>query len=84
MNTHITKIDLGVLEDLEAEFDIDIETYPAEPYSTGASRGMEKEVTAHLRKIKINDLELDVHDSIKAFGHDAIVQAELRVQEDLQ
>lgn len=39
----------GIEEELDAVFDIVTETYPAEPYSWGGSRGTETTVTATLR-----------------------------------
>lgn len=80
-NIFETKIDLdtpfGYLEAVPAVFDVDVELYPAEPFSHGGSRGTEREVTANLKSL----LGLDPHSAIQAFGHQAIARAEQHIQE---
>src|SRR5680860_644057 len=71
----------GHLEDVPAEFDLEIDKFPAEPFSHGGSRGEVTEVTAHLRSLRIGGLDLDVHQSIKAFGPEAVSYTHLRAHE---
>lgn len=48
----------GLLEDVEAEFDVSLEKSWLEPYSWGQSRGFETEVNAELISAQIGGLKL--------------------------
>ena len=54
-----TTIAILNLEDVPACFDVESETYPAEPYSWGGSRGLETETSATLLWAMIGDFKAD-------------------------
>jgi hypothetical protein len=64
------------VEDVECEFDIKIETYEAEPYSWGGSRGTETEIDATLKSVKLGNLVITRDQAMLMFGLDAIKRAE--------
>ena len=64
------------VEDVECEFDIEIETYEAEPYSWGGSRGTETEIDATLKSVKLGGLTITRDQAVLMFGEDAIERAE--------
>lgn len=65
----------GELE-LEATFDIEIEEYPAEPTSWGASRGTETTIEAKFRELKLGAGTMGENMAIGFFGRDTIIEAE--------
>lgn len=54
----------GYLEDVPVEYELDVETYPAEPYSWGGGRGTETEVEVVILSI----LGRDPHEVCNMFG----------------
>ena len=48
----------GELTDVKAVFDIDVESYDAEPYSWGQNRGKETTATAELLTLRLGSLKL--------------------------
>lgn len=64
------------VEDAECEFEIEIDTYPAEPYSWGQSRGTETEITATLTAVKLDGWKASREIAVQMFGEDAIDRAE--------
>ena len=57
-----TKLDIdtdnGLLEKVSCTFDIELETYPKEPYSNGSSRSERTDVYADLSYIEVGQLLL--------------------------
>lgn len=64
------------VEDVTCDFDVEIDVYPAEPYSHGGSRGMETEITASLIAVKLGNMALTREQAVLMFGEDAIERAE--------
>jgi len=66
----------GLLEDVTACFDIEIETYPAEPYSWGGSRGMDYDVTSELTEVHLGGLVLDRDQMVKMLCDSEVAELE--------
>lgn len=75
--------DLVSAEGLTAEFDIEIEQGPAEPYSWGQSRGTDISVSARFKLLKINNLVLWDNEVIDAFGREIISEWEDQIVEQV-
>lgn len=77
--------DFGMLEDVPALFELDVEKVDLEPYSWGQSRGVTTEVTATLKEIhlfnvtlKRDDFDLWIDQETKQFLEDQVAnQVEL-------
>lgn len=68
-------------ETVDAEFDVEISTYPDEPYSTGQSRGLATEVSVSLTKAKIND-EWFYRDDLTSYGGFGVSQEDIEQVEN--
>lgn len=64
------------VDDVSCKIEIEIDVYPAEPYSWGASRGTEADVSASITEITIGKLTLKRADAEKMFGPDALERAD--------
>lgn len=66
----------GWEEELDAIFVIAVESYPAEPYSWGGSRGLEHEVSARLLSWHRHGDEFDRADAVAIEGEARILEQE--------
>lgn len=66
----------GVEEELDAVWVIEVETYPAEPYSWGQSRGTETEVTARLLSWERHGATFTRADACALEGEPRIIEQE--------
>lgn len=64
------------VEDAACDFEIEVEEYPAEPYSHGGSRGIERDVTAAMVSVTLGGLVLSRAQAVLMFGTEAIERAE--------
>lgn len=64
------------VEDVPCEFEIEIEVYPAEPYSWGQSRGTETDISAALTSVKLGGWKASREIAVQIFGAEAIERAE--------
>lgn len=71
------------VEDTECEFDVEIDVYPAEPYSWGQSRGTETEITATMTAVKLGGLTITRDQAVQMFGADAIERAEAAAADNI-
>lgn len=76
--------DFGPLEGVPATFDVEVETFPAEPYSWGGSRGTETEVSARFKSMQLNGLTLRENEAIAAFGLEQINALEAQIEENYE
>lgn len=64
---------LVYIEDVSFSFEVKTETFPAEPYSWGGSRGMETEISdINITGVQVGGLVLTEEQATKMFGPDAI------------
>lgn len=64
---------LVYLEDVSFSFEVETETFPAEPYSWGGSRGEETEITGiDITGVQVGGLVLTEDQATKMFGPEAI------------
>lgn len=75
---------LGYLEDVPAEFFVDVDKFPAEPYSWGESRGVETEVTARFHYLKLGGLTLNENELGAWIGAEEIEKIETFFQENFE
>lgn len=73
--------DFGYLEGIPAVFEVDVDHYPAEPYSWGESRGTETEVSARFIYMQLNGLTLRENEVIAWLGREQITQLENWIEE---
>lgn len=73
--------DFGYLEGVPAVFDVDVETFPAEPYSWGESRGTETSVSARFISMQLNGLTLRENEAIAWLGRERINHLETWIEE---
>ena len=66
-----------------AEFEIDQETYPAEPYSWGGSRGTETETDVKLMSVKTCKLSLNRSQITDAVGAEEIDRVEAEIADQI-
>lgn len=80
-----TSVDLdtpyGYLEGVPAVFDVEVEEYPAEPYSWGGSRGTETSVAARFKEIRLGELTLRENEAIAWLGRETINRLETFIEE---
>ena len=77
--THTRTCDIDGLvyvERARCDFDVTTETYPAEPYSWGESRGTETNVEVRLVAVHLGGLRLTREQAVLAFGSDAVADLE--------
>ncbi|MCG7629052.1 hypothetical protein MHM88_14670 [Epibacterium sp. MM17-32] len=88
MIRHETQIDLdtelGYLEGVPAVFDVEVEEYPAEPYSWGEDRGTERTVSARFKAIQLNGLTLRENEALAWLGRDQIERLETFIEETFE
>lgn len=77
MTEYVTKtfdVDgLVYIEGVNFTIELETETYPAEPYSWGGSRGSETEITSmEIVGVQVGGLTLTEEQATKMFGEDAI------------
>jgi hypothetical protein len=64
---------LVYIEDVSVSFEVETETFPAEPYSWGGSRGEETEITGvDITGVQVGGLVLTEDQASKMFGSEAI------------
>ena len=64
---------LVYLEDVSFSFEVETETFPAEPYLWGGSRGTETEITGiDITGVQVGGLVLTEDQATKMFGPEAI------------
>lgn len=73
----------GIEEELDAIWGIAVETYPAEPYSHGGSRGMEIEARARLISWHRHSVEYSRADAVEIAGEIEIQRQEEATAESL-
>lgn len=71
----------GYLEGVMAMFDVDRETWPAEPYSWGQSRGMETATYAEFQHCMLGGLKVDRDMLVKMLSEAEVRAIEERVVE---
>lgn len=80
-----TRVDLdtpfGYLEGVPAVFDVNVEKYPAEPYSWGGSRGTETSVAARFKEIRLGELTLRENEVAAWLGRGTINKLETFIEE---
>lgn len=72
-----TEIAIGNFEDIPAIFDVEVEEYPAEPYSWGESRGTETEIRATLKFAQLAHIKL----TPEMIGPEEVKRIERHVEE---
>jgi len=73
----------GYLEEVTATFDVDQETYPAEPYSWGGSRGTETVTYAEFQHCMLGGLKIDRPMLVKMLSEAEVCAIEERVADEL-
>lgn len=64
---------LVYLDDVSISFEVETETFPAEPYSWGGSRGTETEITGvDITSVQVGGLVLTEEQATLMFGSEAI------------
>lgn len=71
----------GTLENVSCAFDIEVQTYPAEPTSWGSSQGTETEVEASLSYIELGALMLLPEEAMNWLGADCVIRLEREAAE---